>query len=374
MTLVVDHGAAGPATHALVIGVPHYRHLPGGTGPFLRRDYGLRQLQAPLLSVAQLVDFLVDEYRRSLAPLGTVEVLLGSDSGAPATVRGTPVEPPTMANVTAAVQRWSDRCSGSPDDVALFYFCGHGLEREHQLLLMEDFGAHEGSLLQNALDVDALHLGMARCPAGTQLFLVDACRELPRDLFPLVSGVAQGVLDARLDGNLPRDAPILRAAARGRKAFAAQGQSTQFLQALVQALRGGGAQPDLGGAGWVVRYNALAGAVASLLAQAPTEHRQTIRTGGEAGDALVHELPGPPLVPVVIDCDPAVRAEIATLQLEALGGGPTYARQPAPGSWQVQALPDIYQLRAVVTPPYQADPQRIQVWPPLKHCRVAVRS
>lgn len=238
MTLVVERHVDGPATHALVIGVSYYRHLPGGAGPFLDNPLGLAQLSAPEASARQVLSFLTDEYRHAGAPLATVELLMTPMSGpAPETVSGEPLESPTMASVRTAVQRWFGRCNSDPGNVAFFYFCGHGIERDSQYLLMEDFGAFEPALLENTLDLIAFHRGLAQCAAGTQLSFIDACREVPRELKQFVTGTGQGLLDARLDGNLSRDAPILWAAAQGRKAFACGGR--RHVRVAVAAFAGG---------------------------------------------------------------------------------------------------------------------------------------
>lgn len=369
MTLVVEREVHGPATHALVIGVAHYRHLRGGSGPVMARNLGLQQLQAPRPSVREMVAFLADEYRNRAAPLATVDLLVSPTT--PGAEGG-----PTMAAVKIAIQDWYGRCNSDPGNVAIFYFCGHGLERDSQYLLMEDFGAFEGSLMGNALNMTRFHRGMAQCAAGTQLFFVDACREVSRELRALVVSGGESVLEPRLDGNLARDAPILYATAQGRKAFARTGASTQYVQALLQSLRGAGASksPDDQDR-WQVRYHRLASVVGQLLrSTADGRSTQEVRTGGEAGDALVHELDGPPEVSVTVRCDPDTCARLAGLRLESLRDGHRYLRDPADGPWQLRAVADAYSLNAVVDPPWQAAQKLVLVEPPLTGCTITVQS
>jgi hypothetical protein len=380
VTLVVSRDVQGPATHALVIGVPYYRHLSGGEGPFLKPDFGLQQLDAPRPSVRELVAFLEHEYQNSRAPLATVDVLLPADPAEalpddPTARAAAAAARPTTENVKRAIQEWFQRCTTSSENVALFYFCGHGLEGAEQYLLLEDFGAFPPSVLDNTLNLDRFYAGMGTCTAKTQLFFVDACREWPRQLEDTVPGSGQAVLTATLTGGKDRDAPTFLAAAKGRKAFAAEGQSTQFVQALLRALRGPGATQEIDGERWTVRYNSLAQGVAQLLANTPTTlPPQELRTAGDAGDALIHELPGEPQVPVVVLCDPETCAEITRLRLEAVSATRRYERDAAPGPWMVDAELGEYRLLGLVDAPYASQPRDVRVWPPMRRFKVTVTS
>ena len=57
--------------------------------------------------------------------------------------------------------------------MALFYFCGHGLERDKQYLLLEDFGETPLDPLAASIDLDRFHDGMAACAADAQVFIAD---------------------------------------------------------------------------------------------------------------------------------------------------------------------------------------------------------
>jgi hypothetical protein len=366
VTLVVDRPVTGPATHVLLVGVAHYRHLPGGEGPFLRDPLGLRQIAAPALSVQLLLDTFADVYRRTAAPLATVDVLL---SGGTVTAPGgspVEVEAATMANVKAAVRAWAERAGEHPDNVAVFSFCGHGVERAHQYLLLEDFGAYEPALLENTIDVELLHQGMVQCRAGTQLFLIDACRELPRSFLHRLNGDGPTILDAVDRGNFDRDAPILWATTAQDKAFALEGQSTRYAQALRQALLGAAAVLEDGR--WAVRYTRLISAMGQLLRQGPPGvPPQQVRSGGEGGDALIHELAGVPQVPVMVTCAPEDVARAGTLRLNSLvDQARCYSRSRTAGAWSVEVPADLYRLSAELDPPWVATEIMQPVWPPFQ--------
>src|SRR4051794_38186136 len=65
----------GPATHALVIGVGHYPHLPGGASKKkVANPDGMGQLKSPPESARAVARWLIEEYR-SDRPLSSVALL-----------------------------------------------------------------------------------------------------------------------------------------------------------------------------------------------------------------------------------------------------------------------------------------------------------
>src|SRR5512132_2850689 len=204
MTLVVDRQVDGPQVHMLAIGVGAYRHLPGGAARVNHDTLGLKQLSGPPRAAAHFVDWVVGRMRHPTARLATVELLVSpAQPYTPPEPGSQPVdlELPSMANVAAAFERWYERCDRSADNVAVFWFCGHGVERESQFLLLEDFGRSELSLLENAVDIGTTYLGMARCKATAQYFFVDACREIPFQLLQMLSGYARVLVSPQLVGD-----------------------------------------------------------------------------------------------------------------------------------------------------------------------------
>ena len=214
----------------------------------------------------------------SAAPLGSIELLMSTEDDF--RYGGTAVDRATLPNAQRSVQGWFNRCHGNAGNLALFYFCGHGLERDKQYLLLEDFGEAPLDPLAASIDLDRFHDGMAACAADSQVFLADACRQVPWDLIKTYGDMGTPLIPPRLGGNTDRNAPILRAAAQGRPAFGAPGEVTNFTRALLLALRGAGATEELDGTDrWVVRYLALASAVQTLLAETPADGgRQECRT------------------------------------------------------------------------------------------------
>lgn len=140
MTTVVDKKVHGPALHAFVIGVGHYRHLPGGSGTILKNPLGLDQITEPPLSARAVLEWLTRDYypHSEGPPLGSIELLLSQHGGYQ--YKGAAVDEATLPNAEAAAYSWYQKCDSRHGNVAFFYFCGHGLQRDKQYLLLEDFG------------------------------------------------------------------------------------------------------------------------------------------------------------------------------------------------------------------------------------------
>ena len=79
------------------------------------------------------------------------------------------VERATLDNIKVAFNRWYARCHAHAGNVAIFYFSGHGLEKEFQLLLAEDFAdPTTNNLWERAINFNQSWYGMGECKAVTQ--------------------------------------------------------------------------------------------------------------------------------------------------------------------------------------------------------------
>jgi hypothetical protein len=377
MTLVVERAAQGPAIHVLAIGVGAYRHLPGGSDPVTHDTLGLRQLSGPPRSVVAFVDWVVGHMRHPNASLGTVELLVspdstyGEDGAAP-----TAVEPPSLANVSSAFERWYGRCDENPDNVAMLYFCGHGVERSSPVLLLEDFGASKLALLKNAFDVGDLYEAMARCGARSQYFFVDACREIPFQLLEMVKDDASTLLNRKLIGDSRQDAALVLGTSGGAKAYGRVDQVTRFTAALVRALDGLGGRPE--GGGWAVTVASLHGAVTGLMKDAAdgAPPQQPVLRGG-TGATPLHLCSEPPLVPVAVACDPPAAVASATVALTRFLVAGSSVPQPNAGQtgWSFEVPADSY-LFSITFPAggYRPQEQPLVAWPPRLDTHVVVAT
>ncbi len=261
--------AAG--THALIIGVGEYDHLPGGKGLPLDRTMGLQQLSSPPASARAFADWFLGRgtqpgFDNPDAPLATVEMLVSPTATYPS-VDGAqvPVEAATRENIQRAYDAWIDRAKTHPASIAVFYFCGHGVMGANDYLLAADFGASRNNPWQNAIDLTVTARAARRHVAGPLYFFLDACR--------------QGKVDALAPGAVPPPLQVeditrnmlshnrfkLWATGEGMSAFGAAGSVSRFTSALIEALSGyrGDALP--GQAAWIVTGEGIASSVRSIL-------------------------------------------------------------------------------------------------------------
>ena len=318
MTLLLERPGDDPKTHAFVVGVGKYTHLSGGKH-VIQENLGLGQLTSPPISARAFADWLVEELDNTNAPLGSVEMLV-SPAGryrSPQGVADVEVEAATMANVKQAFTRWKGSCNTHEGNVAIFYFCGHGVKKAGLALLLEDFGSNPDRLFENAIDFEATHEGMmSTCKAHIQCFFADACRQVPYRLLEM-EVEATALCDRMFRRHLPADAPRFYATPPNNSAYGLAEEATFYTKALLQALRGTGSIRLRGK--WRVTTGRLHEGIREAMRIAQRRHqapKQRAQLGGEIrGDGALQILSNRPVVPVSITLDPPEAADHATLSL-----------------------------------------------------------
>jgi hypothetical protein len=323
MTLVwgtAQHDPAkGPRTHVFIVGVGRYRHLRQGASPTPGVP-PLGQLTSPPVSARALADwFMGPKFVNAHAPLGSVEMLLSDKTGQ--NFAGVQVDDATSDKIQTAFEAWKGRCHADPGNVAFFYFCGHGLQKDVVALLPEDFGASENNLWKQCIDFDKTYAGMARCRAGSQFFVIDACRELSQTAIMDQQFGGTALISPRLGDSHLRTAPRLFATALGRQAFGDTNGVSRLTAALIECLDGLGATDD--GASWVINTSQLGMAVQRLVRHqnevqnVPENNRQTVDpAGGDHANGPQPLLVFPdgysPTVIVKLGCNPSSIADKVT--------------------------------------------------------------
>lgn len=353
MTTLIDRGVDGPRTHALVIGVGRYPYCDPANGAATRGPWGalarrFTAVSSPPCSAVAVAQWLMDEQGDdAIAPLGSVELFV---SGNVPSAVGTPdgpvvVEPPTFAAVEAGFRRWYQRCDAHDDNVAFFFFSGHGCARGSQLLLLEDVGASELNFFGNAIAIDTTVQGMARCRARAQCYFIDACREIPDELLAMADIAARPLIQPLLHRGF-RDAPVIFSTTPGDRAFGVDGGPTLFTGAVLQALGGLAARQPRPGR-WEVTTDLLAPTIDRLLTWREGCGQRAVGEGSVQGRA-VRRLRREPQVAFRLGCAPREALPAAELRLvRPLSERLELRRLPALGLWEDRARADYYELRAL---------------------------
>jgi hypothetical protein len=366
-------------THAIVIGVGAYPHLPGGakeqTNP-APRTLGLGQLTSPPLSAMALTNWLLGSHHNPAAPLGSVELLLSPATYTPSALAaqrlGVPeapmvVDEATHDKIKAAFALWYRRLNAREDNVGFFYFCGHGVEASDRYLLPADFGSNDLDWTEHIIDFTLTHNNMDRCRAGTQCFFLDCCRDRPLDL---QSAAASGAVGRPLLGPQPgpirdRDGQIYHAAAPGRPASGPANDKSYFARALLDCLNGMGAGlPD--GSFAPVDCSTLGSALKELVSRLAEDVGAPGLRCDVGGDARlpqpvsIHLAQMPVDVLTIISCNPSSAQNVARLTLRDAAGNviqrPTLDGKP----WKLTVPAGEYAIEATFDPPSAFQNARIE--------------
>jgi len=357
MTLMFDSQQPGPQTHVLIIGVGGYRHLAGHpVGPPMRDPYafgGLGQLTSPPRSALELIDLFVSSDPGSWrAPLGTVDALISPHPADPEPRPGMHFAEPTMANIETAFDAWCERCDQYADNVAILYFCGHGIEGDEQYLLASDFGATEHRPWSNAIAIDSTIKGLWHNCAQTQCVFIDACREAPPVIgsMPRIDAPALAVYDRDKERHNVYDL-VLKAVATTERAFASPSTAAYFTKALKRALEGAAAEEDDVSGEWLVTTASITAKIHDILAE-EAPHRAPNPQPQPGRPTMLRRPPEPPVVKVLVDCDPAAANKEASMSCQSSDNpGLKFERgNPEPTTWEVPVPAGYYTVTAGFRP------------------------
>lgn len=229
MALVFDEFLNSPQTHVLIIGVSEYMYLKDGKKVKLQEfDFvaDLKQLTSTSASAKLFTEEVLNLHQNSswCVPLGTVDLLEGEFA--------------TRNHIEDRYHEWRERCEANKDNVAVFYFAGHGFYcRGNQYLLPADFGASANNPWAKAIDFTQTRMAFQSCTAKTQLFFIDACRTIP--LEALLSSFNVGSIDVihELHGACDHELTLISTSV-GSSAYGRENEPSFFTKALVNGLTG----------------------------------------------------------------------------------------------------------------------------------------
>ncbi len=338
-----------PQTHALVIGIGRYSHL--ANVPHL----GLGQLTSPVASARAFADWLITTpLNNPQAPLGTIEMLLSAPTAGNNLYtlpdgRLEQVEAATYDHIYQSFDTWFRRCNNNPNNVAVLYYCGHGLEKEHLALLPEDFGRYQGNPWATAINFHRTLSGMkTTCKAATQCYFIDTCRQVDNQTLETSDFGGSSLRQNDLTGlhNSPTSL-VLFATQVGRSAYGNRNEVSRFTTTLIKALSGGGASRK--GRNWVINLSNLASGVNDLMKlgnerELVANQMTNPLVEGPNYHSVIHHLAEKPSVTAKISCNPTEATARARLQL--LSRSQSYDREPAADPWQIEVEAGTYDLKA----------------------------
>jgi hypothetical protein len=352
--LVHDIPVAGAATHALVIGVGAYPHLNGGKKRLTYDHDGMGQLTSPPISARMFAARLMEFFRHPDKQLATVSLLVSeakstrfvdpNDAG-----KAFKLKEAISKNVVQAVREWFERGDSHPDNLLLFYFCGHGISAgTDTALLLSDYGADRWNSLDGAINFRLLRLGLQRCRASEQCFFIDACRA-SSDTLLTAESAGQVIIQPRpRDPGWPkRRAPVFYSSLKGDKAYAIPGEPSVYTDALLQAFQDFAADDEEGD--WRVSTGRIQSTVDHLVARRMRDLQKVqVPTSDDQSTIYLNYLSRSPNALVYVHTEPPDALGSATLTYQRAGGSPVAA--PLTGrkseEWELQVPAGSYDFTA----------------------------
>lgn len=311
MTSIYTKKIDGPATHAIVIGVGAYSHLPEGDGTPFEDNEGMEQLTSPPYSAREFANWLLSEYNNPDKPLASIELLI-SDAANDKFIfpddKETKIEKANKSNVKKAIHHWVNLGDENRDNRMIFFFCGHGIASGPFVsLLLDDFGKYKHAPLDNTIDFDGFYLGMDKCKAREQCFFIDACRTASSTLIESLNYAGDPIIgpSATPSNHGRRYAPVYYSTVPGDSAYGRPMDTSVFTEALIKALNGAGSD-DIEG-DWRVYTDRLNIGIYYLIKRMMSNIpflEQVISVDGLSSPFTIHYLKGKPLVPIAVGCDP----------------------------------------------------------------------
>ena len=345
--LVHQTKSAVAATHAIVIGAGDYPHLLKGSDTLSAHHDGMGQLSSPPISARAVAKWLIESYNNPDKPLDSVALLL-SEANATDFVNSktgiqlTP-ERANYANVAQAIKDWAQRGIEHPDNLLIFYYCGHGVAQGADMsLLMSEYGDDPQAPFDEALDFRKFRLAMSRNLPSQQVYFVDACRSSSDTL---IESFSAGRVPVQLGKGAAAETPIYFATLEGEDAFGKKDEVSFFTKALLRGLKGTGS--DKPEREWIVTTTRLKEAIDYDVKQAfeaGAKRRQVPQTDA-LGTFVIHQLTSEPEVPVIVTCAPDSHNKNAEFTCFFQDIEKDH-RAPADGHWSLTLPAGDYKFRA----------------------------
>ena len=327
-----------PAAHALVVGVGQYSQRLPSLGTSVR-------------SAAAIASWLL---ANDLAvPLSTCRLLVSPPETAHLEGPGI-ASPATIDQFLQAATEWRQDARSNRENIALFYFCGHGFQRSNaeDLMLFEDFDNGLGPALRAAVSVDNLFQGMAPGReteeiARTQLYFIDISRtQVTTERYQLSKPTM--IFDEYRSGPDDRSAVIFYSTQPGEHSFEKMDEiHSVFTNVLLRCLDGEAAaaiEPSR----WGITINSLIHGLGTAMLKYEwpgSIPKQVPVVGGLVRDHVIRYLNSPPVTDLTVYIQNALGP--STLEVENSQGIVVHSAVISPAGNVRLALPSgFYAIRA----------------------------
>jgi len=226
----------------------------------------LGQLTSPMASVSFMYEKMVEYNTKNVwcQKLGSIEILVSPPPSAAPLIPGKIIENASLANIQNAYFSWKGRCDEDEDNVALFYYCGHGFQKKYHFLLADDFGEKPQNPWLGAFNFDATRDAFFSCKAKTPIFIVDACRQITIEMLKNDVTVAPIENPSLFNPEESKNHLTLKATASGQSAYGKKNKPSYFVQAVISGLDGLVAKQDEND-DWLIFTGDLSNYIHSLL-------------------------------------------------------------------------------------------------------------
>ncbi|MGK7953057.1 MAG: caspase family protein [Xenococcaceae cyanobacterium] len=314
MIIVNNQGNDRPGIRALVIGVGHYDSV---------RYYNLDDISSATVSALEFALWLQNRLRfpdpssQNIRYLDVkyLDVLVSAANNMDSSVQDRyrnslrqvnqswNYEEVYFQKIRDAILQWQNECNRSENEVAFFYFCGHGVEHKGiKALLAQDFNAatHE---FKKSLDLKTFYDATASFQATKKYFFIDSCRSTPSRIrnFRMIS--PDPVIYPELDLTHHGDAPLYYATKQSDSAWGENNQISQFTDAIIRALNGAGANLGRGNfqGKWIVKSTTLTEGISEVLEfeekYNEALHQEPQRGEGSMTGTVLHVIENEPEIP-----------------------------------------------------------------------------
>ena len=327
---------------------------------------GMGQLSSPTVSARAFAEWLINSYWNPKKPLDSVALLLSEEPAAdfvnPRTSARLNPERASYANVSSAIKDWAKRGAENPNNLLIFYYCGHGIAQGTDMsLLLSEYGDDDDAPLDEALDFRTFRLVMSQNAPGQQIYFVDACRD---STDTLISTLRQtGRVPIQIARGASAETPVFYATLGGEDAFGKKGEISYFTKALLKGLNGMGSDNPEGE--WLVTTTRLKEAIDFEMRRAfeAGVQRKQVPTSDEMLTFEIHRLKSEPEVPVTVTCEPDRyngQAEFVCVR----GGVERERRPPLDDTWTLSLPVGEYEFRATLpggtTYEYEKNPAHVR--------------